>query len=1714
MMLQPISMGLLEAVLDEAAAKASGDDDDCADDAGDDTAVVAAATTDGDLSAELRALDLVDKLALFRHAHFESGLLAFTVQQQADKMENVRGQIAEMLAMGRSTVVVTDEMFTATTAKLHLHADWAVAGIDHTIPNFDFRSTAGLRNFVTRDIEPLKLACCLQVQEADRAALAAAAGCNTLLLDPMERLHRSNGHRLDSASAREHDEDADRHFAKALEVLSNAAARHRVEPDDRKTVHRNMLKERYAAQAIVVRDQHRQWQEQADARKTILNEQYQRWTSTNVAAATMGLGGGGNGTATNTPAAHIENDPHTGKPAAAIPEFDFEDARQKCSATKDNLVDYALLMMRMALIKRYCRDLAQDFKCNAILCQLGPLLHNIYQQCVGRRDGAHAALRPFSYNDGGRLEAKDATSASAPSMSQSSSSSALTTSVLTAGGGGGGGGQQAHAVQKLMDASKTCLDERGNIESPFHLVDTSVLFEKIKKAEDDELDGDLKDAEGGSKTAPQGQLGPAFWRKKELAEDMLTMLLLFLPMQDIINHVRIQAVLQSGTARAGARKSDVVAHEISHELQHTAVECELILTKPSLEYSRVNANAREAGGRNLSRRNRLLLEYMWAKRHATLARTKLVFHAFGDQLCGGSSSSTSPPGSGPQTGFSDDKMNAGLRSEHAREDAALLSAASKHAAQKQDIARRLKRDTLCAFLQAGRGTAAGTAATAGTGPGNPLAHTSVGRHMLHAAMLRSGSHLFDRSEFNAGADGQQSFVFQGVGLHPPPPVAASFGSLGPRSSHPLSLPLPGVAAVGCAYEVDDFVRYGLDEDERGKLVNTYMALDMQVESQRVFAPIVCKSSLHFSRQRELADRAATLQKNWHPDLHPVESPNASQAPPAMKASGLQQQQHTTAEVPPPVSLREIFSAGSAGPGKGGGGGHRHHHQKDVDQALKPLHDVVGGLRYLEGCLALSVGRRATLNLLAAEAEGSPSSSSSPPPLQWRREVLHSRRAPARRGKHTYYRRIVYRVSEMLMDSPFFQSVMVEAASSSALAPHDTQPVSPVQQQGLASADHLADSKVAPQIRVLDSFPDAIILVAESHAVEEEIQRMFLQSVLKQLQHTPEAAGHGFAEDADTVGRSRSIEQEAAQQMLVDIMRTAQRASPAGSTRSASGARADVGQDPKLVHICPRRLQAIIMNHARELESGRRRKLRHLHDAFADSMGQMSRLLKAKECDADDSKYKFRRAVKTAKERAYVRATDETFHIILELEDAYRHLAGVQAQFDEQRAVVHQEVKREYEDKIRDLSLEIIAVRSHSQEYRESLQQDMKNHLSQLKKEAMAKMVDTGTAPMALKTQMLKMKKEEETKQQMQAENALIKNSLLKLKTMHEMQDEINKAAYEKKIREQKLRLSQSLELWEDKAGMERQSTAKANEVLHLQYKLKFFEGRVEELQRQLNTESKARASLLTFKVKHNREFENLKLDLKKFEKLSNVDVDKLLMDLNNKDKQIQHLSNLEDRSAKQNEMMGRTKDKDLKKMKQLLQHEKKLKNEAFAKVQELRVEMEEHRQLAGEGHADEWKVRYQHCLTSYNGVIEENHTLRKRFEEMGADVPLLLAASNAQRSRTASPASPSRRPKSAGASSWSQHQPSRPFHSSRTPPPIHFGVSHSTHSTMHMSEPPMSAKKHSYHAPSTRAASPSSRKTMSARLPRKVQVPPHGLMVATGMGNQSPTSIDGPRTVR
>eukprot|EP00163_Fabomonas_tropica_P027994 TRINITY_DN5572_c0_g1_i1.p1 TRINITY_DN5572_c0_g1~~TRINITY_DN5572_c0_g1_i1.p1 ORF type:complete len:2221 (+),score=691.16 TRINITY_DN5572_c0_g1_i1:420-7082(+) len=307
-------------------------------------------------------------------------------------------------------------------------------------------------------------------------------------------------------------------------------------------------------------------------------------------------------------------------------------------------------------------------------------------------------------------------------------------------------------------------------------------------------------------------------------------------------------------------------------------------------------------------------------------------------------------------------------------------------------------------------------------------------------------------------------------------------------------------------------------------------------------------------------------------------------------------------------------------------------------------------------------------------------------------------------------------------------------------------------------------------------------------------------------------------------------------------------------------------------------------------------------------------------------------------RVQVVVADKNHDMIIEHEGVKRALSEAQSDSDKRAEALRESVMRDYEDLVRDLTLQLVLTKSKFKEYRTQVYQDMLGNLFDVKKEALMKMVEAGSAPLELKRKTWKIARMEDAQNQLKEENTELKKTILKLRTIHQMRDIATRATYEKKMRglnEEKTIVHKSL--WGNREETEQREIILRQQLLQTQNALTNAELELGQLRKDLELQNRNKAALVQWKVAKSQQLAELESKVKKYERWSSVDVDKLLSDLSKKEDDIKALSGLEKRAGKQSELQKNKNEKEIKRLTQALSHERRLKEQAFRKLDDLRA---------------------------------------------------------------------------------------------------------------------------------------------------------------------------------
>eukprot|EP00698_Gefionella_okellyi_P023644 TRINITY_DN8133_c0_g1_i2.p1 TRINITY_DN8133_c0_g1~~TRINITY_DN8133_c0_g1_i2.p1 ORF type:complete len:2292 (-),score=619.73 TRINITY_DN8133_c0_g1_i2:5038-11871(-) len=378
----------------------------------------------------------------------------------------------------------------------------------------------------------------------------------------------------------------------------------------------------------------------------------------------------------------------------------------------------------------------------------------------------------------------------------------------------------------------------------------------------------------------------------------------------------------------------------------------------------------------------------------------------------------------------------------------------------------------------------------------------------------------------------------------------------------------------------------------------------------------------------------------------------------------------------------------------------------------------------------------------------------------------------------------------------------------------------------------------------------------------------------------------------------------------------------------------------------------------------------------------------------------KRDEKDMQRRIQTEVTDKGYDLIFEIDALKRELAGAQTLLDTQHETVREELRGEYEQLVRDLTLQIQTLHSNFNEYKTHLYQDILSNLYDVRKEAMTKMVENSAAPVELKRKTLRIAKVEEDMNELKVQNTEMQKALMKLKAVHRLKEVSSVATYERQahlLEEEKKKLRQ--ELHELQETSEQKVRILKQQLHTAQSALAATASDMDTLRRDVDRQTANKQALAHWKVEHGRRVQELEEKLKKYEQWGAIDINKVMLQLEKKEQEISRLRHLEERATSRGttgeDSLSRVKEQEILRIKKQLQHEKKIKLEAFAKLDELRAQSREAMFTAGgsdDGNMHQLAVLYQRRYDAATEQLQttarENDAMRTMLRELGVEPPM------------------------------------------------------------------------------------------------------------------------------
>jgi hypothetical protein len=229
--------------------------------------------------------------------------------------------------------------------------------------------------------------------------------------------------------------------------------------------------------------------------------------------------------------------------------------------------------------------------------------------------------------------------------------------------------------------------------------------------------------------------------------------------------------------------------------------------------------------------------------------------------------------------------------------------------------------------------------------------------------------------------------------------------------------------------------------------------------------------------------------------------------------------------------------------------------------------------------------------------------------------------------------------------------------------------------------------------------------------------------------------------------------------------------------------------------------------------------------------------------------------------------------------------------------------------------------------------------------------------------------------------------------MNSIKDMSIKKAYDKRLHKMEAeKLASHTSLMQDKDDKTKKMAVLEQRLQDTNMALAGAESERDKLKKELDLANRNKQALLTWKVAKTQLLTELEGRVKKYEKWSHFDVDKLLLDAEKKEAELAALKaqNPEELSRHKSIMHNNTK-KELEKLRRQLHSEQRLKLEAFQKLDALRNDFkwEEYFESTDDKQSmvAYWKKRFVESNQSLQQTLEDNERLLEAIKTAGLDVP-------------------------------------------------------------------------------------------------------------------------------
>ena len=385
--------------------------------------------------------------------------------------------------------------------------------------------------------------------------------------------------------------------------------------------------------------------------------------------------------------------------------------------------------------------------------------------------------------------------------------------------------------------------------------------------------------------------------------------------------------------------------------------------------------------------------------------------------------------------------------------------------------------------------------------------------------------------------------------------------------------------------------------------------------------------------------------------------------------------------------------------------------------------------------------------------------------------------------------------------------------------------------------------------------------------------------------------------------------------------------------------------------------------------------------------------------------------KSIARRVQASIADTKFDLLSKNSLLEKQVQAMEQQLRGAKDAIRDEVRVEYDERLADLQAQLLLSEDRFKSYKKKMARDMQQSLEEIKRQAMLNVGQMENAPLHMKRQALKIAISDDEVNTLKEQNAELKLAIVKTKLWYELKLMRAKAAYERQLHESVHSSEAAREqYWNNRQVSEGELTQLKQSLSTSQHALSQAELEVEMLRKDLQLQLTNKKDLVASKVQSAKQIDELQRKLRKFEKwtASNIDLDRLVAEYeqskfsegvgNNNaasggedsgaatpqhQRRANSAAGAGDRpgtgatASRPHSTAGGVSAEDYKRLTEKYEKEKKLKEKAFAKIDEMRAED------AGTSEAMIWQRKFFETSAELQRAAKEVEGMRTVLHSHG-----------------------------------------------------------------------------------------------------------------------------------